>query len=61
MLCSACISIIHIYQKHNYRRMDTQDFVLKLILDNQMSYKARILLKSDLRHIIEVRKVDVKK
>ena len=28
--------------------MNTQDFYLKLFLDNQMSSKARILLKGDL-------------
>ena len=51
-----------IYQKHyNYRRMNTQNFVSKTVLDNQMSSKARILFKSDLRHIIEIRKVDVTK
>ena len=70
MLCSVCIassvdcficSFIHIYQEHyNYRRMNTQDFVSKTVLDNQMSStKARVLFKSDLRHIIEIRKVDV--
>ena len=71
MLCSACItssvdcficSFIHIYQTHyNYRHMNTQDFVSKLFFFNQMSSKARILFKNDLRHIIEIRKVDVTK
>ena len=42
--------------------MNTQDFVSKTVLDNQMSStKARVLFKSDLRHIIEIRKVDVTK
>ena len=63
MLCSACItssvdcficSFIHIYQKHyNYRHMNTQDFVSKLFF--------LIFFKNDLRHIIEIRKVDVTK
>ena len=41
--------------------MNTQDFVSKLFFFNQMSSKARILFKNDLRHIIEIRKVDVTK